>query len=310
MEGVIAKSTGSWYEVWLRNGQQCAARLRGKFRLTSKGLTNPIAVGDVVDVDNWDSEEAIISNLHPRKNYLLRKATKLSSQFQIVASNLDLAVIIATFTSPRTSTGFIDRFLVTTANYRIEPLIVFNKLDLISEAEREDYSEIVQVYRKAGYTVVETSFLQDTIEPMITDAIQGKTTLLFGHSGVGKSTLLNKLCPGAQQGVSDISEQHNKGKHTTTFAQMFKDTEGNRIIDTPGVKEFGLEPMELWRLGHCFKEFEQDIPNCKYNTCLHTHEPQCAILEAFAREEIADFRYLNYSNILEDLSENNPKYDS
>lgn len=300
MDGVVAKSTGSWYEVWLEDGARVECRLRGKFRMNRSSLTNPIAVGDRVTVQSAGNENTIVE-IHPRENYLLRKATKANSQFQIVASNIDLAVVIATHAFPRTSTGFIDRFLVTCAMYGIEPVIIFNKLDLIGEDEMDEFEEKYHVYADAGYTTLATSMVSGDIAQEVWDLFDNKTTLLFGHSGVGKSTLLNKIIPGASQEVGEISDQHRKGKHTTTFAQMFEDRHGNRIIDTPGVKEFGLDRVDLWKLGHFFRDFVPFIPDCKYNTCLHRGEPQCAVIKAFAEDKIAEFRYENYLNILEDM---------
>lgn len=259
-------------------------------------------------VDQPDTDEAVIVEILERKNYLLRKATKLSSQFQIVASNIDQAILMATFKSPRTSTGFIDRFLVTCHLYRIDPIIMFNKMDLLEEEDMDEFGEIVGTYMEAGYRVICTSLVTEAgdeqnveVEDELAGLFENKTSLLFGHSGVGKSTLLNQLIPSAEQSVGDISDVHSKGKHTTTFAQMFIDAAGNHIIDTPGVKEFGLEEMEAWKLGHCFKEFEEFIPRCKYNTCLHQNEPNCAVIEAFCDDKISEFRYINYINILEDL---------
>jgi ribosome biogenesis GTPase len=301
MLGVVAKSTGSWYEVWLDDQTKIMCRLRGKFRLQKSSLTNPVAVGDRVNVDVSIREEAVITKIEARQNYLLRKATKASAQFQIVASNIDQAIVIATDASPRTSTGFIDRFLVTCALYDISPVIMFNKVDLIEDTTAFD--EKVASYTSAGYHVLTTCFIQNQLDPAIAQILMGKTTLLFGHSGVGKSTLLNRLIPDAVQDVGDISDQHQKGKHTTTFAQMFEDANGNRIIDTPGVKEFGLEAMEHWKLGHCFREFKAYIPLCKYNTCIHLNEPKCAVIEAFVNGDISEFRYANYLNMLEDMSE-------
>ncbi|MFT5511630.1 MAG: ribosome biogenesis GTPase [Bacteroidia bacterium] len=299
MKGVVAKSTGSWYTVWLQDKTIVSCRLRGKFRLQKSSLTNPIAVGDTVEVDIAQREEAVITEIATRENYLLRKATKSSSQFQIVASNIDQAIIIATDVAPRTSTGFIDRFLVTCSLYGIAPIIVYNKDDLV--VDRESLDAKVNTYQMAGYRVLTTCFTGKSIDKEITDLLTNKTTLLFGHSGVGKSTLLNRLIPEAGQDVGVISDQHQKGKHTTTFAQMFEDRHGNRIIDTPGVKEFGLEEMETWKLGHCYPEFKVHITKCKYNTCVHQNEPHCAVIAAFVNGHISEFRYENYLNMLDDL---------
>lgn len=298
MQGVVVKSTGSWYSVETTEGELVSARLRGRFRLQGKELTNPIAVGDHVRMERIE-EDWLIEEILPRRNYLLRQATKLSSRYQMVASNIDQAIVIATYVQPRTSTGFIDRFLVTTAHYGIDAVILFNKSDLYGDDP--GFLELVDAYQSIGYRVVVTNCVGGSIEESVSKLFYNKTSLLFGHSGVGKSTLLNGLLPNALQATGEISLSHDKGKHTTTFAEMFTLPNGAKVIDTPGVKEFGLEPMEAWKLGHYFPEFKAVLNSCKYNTCLHLNEPSCAVMAAFAEDLIAEFRYENYLNILEDI---------
>ncbi|MCB9262118.1 MAG: ribosome small subunit-dependent GTPase A [Flavobacteriales bacterium] len=308
IRGVVAKSTGHWYDVWLENGKTCQCRLRGKLRLTNHKLTNYLAVGDVVWVENWDTESAAICKLEPRKNYLIRRATKLSSQFHLVAANINQAIIMATYLQPRTSTGFIDRFLVACQSYGIEPIICFNKMDLITQADRPDFQAISEVYITAGYRVLFTSLKNGTNLDEVETILLNRTTLIFGHSGTGKSTLLNLMIPGVFQQIKDISATHNKGTHTTTFAQMFKMNDSTFMIDTPGVKEFGMEKMEEWKLAHYFREFEPYISLCRYNTCTHIHEPGCEIQKALARMDISDFRYKNYLNMIIDINDQTSRF--
>ncbi|MCB0734541.1 MAG: ribosome small subunit-dependent GTPase A [Bacteroidetes bacterium] len=306
--GVVTSSTGTWYRVRLDNGSDVAARLKGKFRLQGRELTNPIAVGDQVDVQVEENDGSVITHIHDRRNYLIRTAAKQSSRYHLVASNIDLAVIVITLAHPRTSNGFVDRFLTTCEAYGIAALLVFNKTDLLSEAEVEDQAARMEVYQRIGYPVLSTSFTATGVPTELREMLKGKRTLLFGHSGVGKSTLINCVIPNAGQQVAEISKAVGKGQHTTTNARMlFFDEDSSALIDTPGIKEFGLETVEEWRLAHYFPEMRQVLANCRFNNCLHNSEPGCAVIEAVEKGEIALFRYESYLNILFSIHEDLPR---
>ena len=297
MTGTVIKSTGSRYLVKAGGKlQQCV--LKGKIRMEGRKTTNPIAVGDIVDFDFEDNDEAIIKKIHPRKNYIIRKSINLSKQAQIIASNLDQAVLIATLVAPRTSLGFIDRFLVTAEAYRIPARIIFNKTDLLDDNGREIQKEIISIYEKIGYECFEISSYDVNQVNELKQLFRNKTTLIAGHSGVGKSTFINAIQPGLNLKTGDISAAHTKGMHTTTFAELHELAFGGSIIDSPGIKELGLVEMKKEEVGHYFPEIRERMNDCKFNNCLHVNEPKCAVLKAVENGEISHERYVSYLGIL------------
>jgi len=304
MKGLVIKSTGLWYEVKV-DGAIAIARLRGKMKLEGKKLTNPIAVGDWVEiVPNQQAEnEWVIEKVYPRDNYVLRQSPRKKGYDHLIASNIDQGVVLVTLRMPRTSTGFIDRFLITLEAFRIPGVIIFNKSDLYKKKDLELYEELKEIYETIGYKVIFTSMLQDAQEQLI-PIFQGKKSLLSGHSGSGKSTLINKLIPSANQSVAEVSSFANKGVHTTTFAEMFDLDEESTIIDTPGIKELGLSEIEEDELSHYFPEMRQYLGQCKFHNCLHENEPGCAV-KAQVGTGISVRRYESYLSILR--NDNNRK---
>jgi ribosome biogenesis GTPase len=299
MKGTVIKSTGSWYQVLAENKQVYECRLKGTFRLKGQKNTNPITVGDHVEIEiEANTQNAVISKLEERKNYIIRKATNLSKQTHIIASNIDQAILVVTLAYPRTSTGFIDRFLVTAEAYSIPVIIVFNKADMYEGAALEVVNELAAVYQKAGYKTVLTSAIKNKGIDELKLLMNDKVSLISGHSGVGKSTLINALEPSLNLKVSEISETHEKGMHTTTFAEMFPLSFGGFIIDTPGIKEFGMVDIKPEELGHFFPEIRELMHHCKYNNCLHQNEPGCAVRNAVEENLLDEERYINYLNIL------------
>ena len=298
MQGLVIKSTGSWYEVITNSGETINCRIKGKFRTLDIKTTNPIAVGDKVEVEREpDQDTGLITTLHPRKNYIIRKSVNLSKQAQIIAANLDQAFLIVTLASPRTSLGFIDRFLVTAEAYAIPAVLIFNKLDLFSSDGLEILKEYQQIYEKAGYPCYSVSAIEQTNLDQIKQLLKDKVTLLSGHSGVGKSTLINALLPGSQLKTGDISDWSDKGKHTTTFAEMFELTFGGYLIDTPGIRELGVFDIEKQGLGRLFPEIRELMEDCKFHNCRHINEPGCAVLKALENDEIESSRYDSYLSI-------------
>ncbi|MGB4773529.1 MAG: ribosome small subunit-dependent GTPase A [Daejeonella sp.] len=301
MQGLVIKSTGSWYEVLTDAGQRINCRIKGKFRTLDIKTTNPIAVGDRVDIEpEPEQQTGLITNLYPRKNYIIRKSVNLSKQAQIIAANLDQAFLIVTLASPRTSLGFIDRFLVTAEAYDIPAKLIFNKLDLFSEEGMEILAEYQSVYEKAGYDCYTVSALKGTHINEVVELLKGKTTLVSGHSGVGKSTLINALLPGFELKTGEISDWSDKGKHTTTFAEMFALPFGGYLIDTPGIRELGVFDIEKQDLGRLFPEIRQLMDDCRFNNCRHINEPGCAVLKALENNEIETSRYESYLSIYHD----------
>jgi ribosome biogenesis GTPase / thiamine phosphate phosphatase len=299
MEGVVVKSTGSWYSVKVAPGQYIQCRIKGKFRLDGIKHTNPIAVGDVVDFELEEGrEEGMIHKIHERKNYIIRKASNLSKQTHIIASNLDQAIVVASLVQPATSLGFIDRFLATAEAYHVPAVIVFNKSDLYNEAMQAVLDDIIQLYRKIGYQVVLSSATAQTNIEALRELLKDKTTLVMGHSGVGKSTLLNAIEPELVLKTGTISNYSNKGKHTTTFAEMFELSFGGNIIDTPGIKELGVVDFDKRLVSHYFREMRALIGQCKFNDCQHVNEPVCAVLKAVETGEIRVERYASYLSVL------------
>ena len=298
MEGLVTKSTGSWYQVKTPGGQRVDCRIKGKFRTKGITTTNPIAVGDQVDFTmEPELGTGVITDLHQRKNYIIRKSINLSKQAQILAANLDQAFLVVTLASPRTSLGFIDRFLVSAEAYDIPASLVFNKLDLFSDEGLEILDEFKAIYQKIGYPCYEVSALEGTHVDQVADAIRNKVTLFSGHSGVGKSSLINALLPELQLRTTEISEWHDKGMHTTTFAEMFELPNGGYIIDTPGIRELGVIDIEKQELSHFFPEMRARLNQCRFNSCRHISEPGCAIIKAVEEGEISQSRYESYLSI-------------
>ncbi len=298
MQGLITKSTGSWYQVQTPGGKRYDCRIKGKFRIKGITTTNPLAVGDVVDFElEPDQETGVITDLHPRKNYIIRKSINLSKQGQIIAANLDQALLVVTLASPRTSLGFIDRFLVTAEAYAIPAKLVFNKLDLFSGEGLEILAGYRAIYENIGYPCYEVSALDGTNINQVQNLLKRKVTLFSGHSGVGKSTLINALLPDLELRTSEVSEWSDKGTHTTTFAEMFELPQGGFIIDTPGIRELGVIDIEKAELGRYFPEMRSRMQNCRFNNCRHINEPGCAVLEALENGEIELSRYESYLSI-------------
>ena len=301
MEGLVIKSTGSWYEVLTDGGKTVNCRIKGKFRTLDIKTTNPMAVGDRVIIEpEPDQETGLITALHPRKNYIIRKSVNLSKQAQIIAANLDQAFLIVTLASPRTSLGFIDRFLVTAEAYEIPAKLIFNKLDLFSEEGIEILEEYQSIYENAGYPCYSVSAIKETNLDQIRDLLKDKVTLVSGHSGVGKSTLINALLPGKELKTGEISDWSDKGKHTTTFAEMFQLPFGGYLIDTPGIRELGVFDIEKQDLGRLFPEIRKLMGNCRFHNCRHINEPGCAVLEALEKGELESSRYDSYLSIYHD----------
>ncbi|MDA0196978.1 MAG: ribosome small subunit-dependent GTPase A [Bacteroidetes bacterium] len=302
MIATVIKSTGSWYEVRKDSGEVMQCRLKGKFKLDDKRITNPIAVGDKVVIAKEDKGDNtwVISEIKPRENYIVRKAIKKSEHAHILAANIDQAVLIATLAMPRTSLGFIDRFLVTAEAYRIPAVILWNKSDLLKPDHLSVIDELNEIYNHLGYNTSLISSLKTTDIDSVRSIFSGKTTLIAGHSGVGKTTFLNALIPALNQKTSAISSFANKGVHTTTFAEMFIMDNKSFVIDTPGIKELGLIEIEEDELSHYFPEMRALFGKCKFHNCTHHHEPKCAVIEAVQKGEIAESRYLSYLSMYED----------
>jgi ribosome biogenesis GTPase len=300
MKGRVIKSTGSWYIVQVAQ-ETLAARLKGKFKQEELKLTNPIAVGDWVMLEKEENQEtAIISEILPRENYVIRKSTRKQHFSHIIASNLDQAILVITMKNPRTSLGFIDRFLVSTESFRIPALLVVNKMDQLAGEDAEEWlQDIHEIYKPLGYQVLEVSALQEeNLIQKFQPFLEGKSSLIAGHSGVGKSTLLNALVPTADQGTKEISTYSTKGVHTTTFAELFPVSGGGDLIDTPGIKEFGILDIEDHELSHFFPEMRKYLGQCKYNNCQHFNEPGCIVIKKVEEGYIHPYRYQSYLNIL------------
>jgi ribosome biogenesis GTPase len=302
LQATIYKSTGSWYTAGTGTSFiQC--RIRGKFKndelITS---TNPVAVGDVVDLESQPGEEtAVISGIHPRKNYMVRVSPHNYNQKHIIASNIDLAVLVVTLRQPRTSQGFIDRFLVTAEAYHISALLVFNKSDLFTESDREKAEVLGSLYREVGYGVLVTSAREaEGMDPLMA-RLQGLTSLFAGHSGSGKSSIVNQLMPGIDLRTQPVSGWSGKGMHTTTFAQMYDLPGSGKVIDTPGLREYGLVDVSPALLSHYFPEMRKLLPQCRFSNCIHVDEPGCAVKVAVDDGKISAERYISYLGILETL---------
>ena len=294
MKGIVIKSTGSWYTVMGESSEVYNCRIKGKFRMKDIKSTNPIAVGDNVEFETGDNYTGTITKIEPRKNYIIRKSINLSKQSHILAANIDQAFLVVTMVFPKTSTGFIDRFLVTAEAYKIPTIILFNKSDLLDNDLIEMQNELKELYEKIGYPCFEISALNNEDLLMIKNQMKDKVNLISGHSGVGKSTLINALEPSLNLKTGVISQVHSKGMHTTTFAEMHPLSNGGFIIDTPGIKELGLIDIKKEELAHFFPELRLHMDKCHFKNCHHINEPKCAVKEAVENGAISESRYYNY----------------
>lgn len=303
MKGLVIKNTGSWYLVKTEDGRFIECKIKGNFRLKGIRSTNPIAVGDHVQILINNEGTAFINEIEDRKNYIIRRSSNLSKQSHIIAANLDQCMLVVTVNYPETSTIFIDRFLASAEAYRIPVKLIFNKVDKYSAEELSYLDALINLYTHIGYPCFKVSALNGEGIEAIRQDLKGKVTLFSGHSGVGKSTLINAILPELDIKTAEISTYHNKGMHTTTFSEMFPVAGDGYIIDTPGIKGFGTFDMEEEEVGHYFKEIFEYSANCKYNNCTHRHEPGCAVRDAVEQHLISESRYTSYLNMLEDKEE-------
>ncbi|MGH2553276.1 MAG: ribosome small subunit-dependent GTPase A [Chitinophagaceae bacterium] len=305
MKATVYKSTGSWYIVKDETGKFWNARMKGVMKLDDITSTNPVAVGDVVEmqIESEEGNTAIIDEIHDRNNYINRQSPRHKYQHHIVASNLNLSILVATLKEPKTSQGFIDRFLVASEMYHVPAIIVFNKSDLYKKKELEKYEQWKAMYESVGYKVFLVSAEKKEGVNEVLGLLKNKTTLISGHSGVGKSSLLNVIFPEMNLKTQDVSGWSGKGQHTTTFAEMFDLPFGGRIIDTPGMREFGLVDISKQEVSHYFPEMRDRLNNCQFNNCLHVNEPGCAIKDAVAKGEILEDRYVSYAGILDSIEQ-------
>ena len=304
MQGLVIKNTGSWYTVKTNNGDFINCKIKGNFRLKGIRSTNPIAVGDNVDIVLNQEGTAFITHICERRNYIIRKSQNLSKQSHIIAANVDQALLIVTVNHPQTSTIFIDRFLATAEAYSVPVVLVFNKNDILTDEERHYQEMMVKLYSNIGYTCLIISATTGQGIEELTPLLQGKITLLSGNSGVGKSTLINRILPDANLRTSAISDAHNTGMHTTTFSEMIEMPNDGYLIDTPGIKGFGTFDIEPEELTSYFRDIFHFSKNCRFNNCTHTHEPGCAVLEAVKEHYISEYRYQSYLSMLTDKDEN------
>ena len=303
MRGLVIKNTGSWYLVKTDEGNCVECKIKGNFRLKGIRSTNPVAVGDYVHIILNQEGTAFISEIEDRKNYIIRRASNLSKQSHIIAANLDQCMLIVTVNYPETSTTFIDRFLASAEAYRVPVKLIFNKIDTYNEEEKSYLEALIHLYTSIGYPCFKVSAKQQMGIEAINNELEGKITLLSGHSGVGKSTLINAILPDATAKTGEISSIHKKGMHTTTFSEMFELPQNGYLIDTPGIKGFGTFDMEEEEIGHYFPEIFRTSADCKYGNCTHRNEPGCAVRQAVENHYISESRYNSYLNMLEDKEE-------
>lgn len=304
-KGIVLKSTGKWYTVEMEDGSIVSCRIRGKLRLSGLSTTNPIAVGDVVLVDENTDEEGKrnITDFEERTNYIVRKSTNLSKQMQILAANIDRAYLLVTTKSPVTHLAFIDRFLVSAESFRIPVTILFNKIDLYSKKDLEYIDELCGMYEEIGYPCYKISAERKENIDFLRNEIKGQQVMISGHSGVGKSTLVNALDPTLDLRTGEISQAHLQGQHTTTFAEMHKLSSGGYIIDTPGIRAFGVIDLDKEVISHYFPEMRNLIGECKFHNCQHLNEPKCAVKQAVENGEIAESRYNTYLQLIQEDSD-------
>lgn len=303
MKGLVIRNTGSWYLVKTNDGNYVECKIKGSFRLKGIRSTNPVAVGDHVQIIMNQEGTAFINEIEDRKNYMVRRASNLSKQSHILAANLDQCVLVVTVNFPETSTTFIDRFLASAEAYRIPVKLIFNKVDAYSEEELHYLDQLIHLYTTIGYPCLKVSALQGEGIEAVNQILKGNITLFSGHSGVGKSTLINAILPDLDIKTGEISTYHNKGMHTTTFSEMFPVPGDGYIIDTPGIKGFGTFDMEEEEIGHYFPEIFKTSADCRYNNCTHRQEPGCAVRKAVEEHYISESRYTSYLNMLEDKEE-------
>ena len=294
-KGIVVKSTGSWYTVLKEDGACIECKLKGRLRTEGIKSTNPVVAGDSVLL-----EDGMIRDIEPRRNYIIRKSTNLSKQSHIIAANVDMAFLVITFRLPETPVEFIDRFLVAAEAYRIPVCLVFNKMDLFSSKERINVKQFVDIYRTIGYQTIETSVTEKKGINKLRKMFTGKISVIAGLSGVGKSSLIKAVDPGLHVRIGDMSDYHQSGKHTTTFAEMHRLTGGGYIIDTPGIRGFGLIHIEKEELYHFFPEIFRESVNCTFHNCQHINEPGCAVMKAAETGKISKFRFRSYLNMMED----------
>lgn len=299
MQGLVQKSRGSWYTVLLSNGVKEECKIRGKFRIKGLKLTNPVAVGDVVEVELKENETSVITEIQERRNYIIRKSVNLSKQYHILASNVDQAILLVTIDSPVTTFEFIDRFLISAEAYGIPVSIVVNKMDLYGQEQKERLAELLTIYEDLDYPVKMISVANGKNIEQVIDLLSGKTSVIVGHSGVGKSSLLNELSLDYELKTSEISEVHQQGTHTTTFAEMLSLPGGGYIIDTPGIKGLGVVDIEKEELGNYFRELMRLKASCHFHNCVHINEPKCAVKQAVELGEVSEWRYRSYLSIYE-----------
>lgn len=303
MTARVVKSTGSWYLIQNESGKTLKARIRGKFRLDKIQHTNPVAVGDIIEYETDKDGLAVITKIKERKNYIIRRSVNLSKKTHIIASNIDHAFLIATIDNPKTSTGFIDRFLVTAEAYHIPVSILINKADAYNQEQQQEAEAYKKLYEKIGYQVTEISAFTGLNTEKLKSDLKGRVSLFSGHSGVGKSTLMNFLNPELKIKTSEVSDFNKKGQHTTTFAEMYQWPFGGYCIDTPGIKEFGLAEMEVEEIGDYFPEIRTLKSECKFDNCKHLNEPKCAVIAALESGEIAESRYRSYFDFMNEIGE-------
>ncbi len=314
-EGLVIKSTGSWYTVESENGETFECKIKGKFRIKGIKSTNPVAVGDRVgftlqaaSADEKEKKIGLINSISERKNYIIRRSINLSKQSHIIAANIDQAVLVVTLNYPVTTSTFIDRYLASAEAYRIPVIIVFNKIDRYNSEQNSELELLQKTYQNIGYKCLTTSAKESIGLKELKETLKNKTNVINGHSGVGKSTLINILQPGLNLKTMEISDSHKTGKHTTTFSELYKLNFGGYIIDTPGIKAFGMLEMEPWEISHYFIEIFKISQNCQYNNCSHTHEPGCAVKIAVENGKIAKSRFISYLGLLESDDKHRPAF--
>src|SRR5438477_6353189 len=307
MKGQVYKSTGSWYTVKDDVGRFWNARMKGIFKIDEITSTNPVSVGDEVEIETESETEntTVITKIYDRKNYINRQSPRVKYQHHIIAANIDQSLLLATLKEPRTSQGFIDRFLVASEMYHVSSLIVFNKIDLHAVKEKKQFEKLKHMYRAIGYRVTAMSVKENVGIEGIEELLKNRVTLISGHSGVGNSSFLNHILPNVKLKTQDVSGWSGKGMHTTTFAEMFDLPFGGKVIDTPGMREFGLVDLNKQELSHYFREMRERLVDCQFNNCLHLNEPGCAVKQAIINGDIDEDRYISYLNILDSIEEKN-----